>query len=377
MAAMPDRYLGGAKEFSALLRRLRTAAGLTQVQLAEQSGYYVNYVRKLERGERRPSRQVTLALARALQLESTDRLQFEQAAGNRTLVQPSLKGREHELTVLERVVDDGGRGLTMISGGPGSGKTRLLATARKLADERRVMVLEAVCHGQGASEFAPFREALERPLWRLEPGDRMRVLTGCERLSELIAESIGVSCLPRHLLSPGQELQFLFEAVTTFLPRIARDRTLVIEFDDLHRADEGALSLLGRLLRAPDLPLSVIGTCQETGPDANEALGSALDEWVGAGLAQKLVLQPLTVPEAESVLDEMLGDGITQEQRVWLVKKSNRMPGELVALAYQSLAEPLVDEDERAHSDVQVTPLEPAGWAAGVTPVSDQDWCAG
>lgn len=76
---MPDEP-ADEPSFSALLRRARRAAGLTQEQLAEQAGLSARAVSDLERGDR-PARRSTLELLiPALGLGTHDRAALEQAA---------------------------------------------------------------------------------------------------------------------------------------------------------------------------------------------------------------------------------------------------------------------------------------------------------
>lgn len=67
---MSDRT-SAAGGFGERLRDLRTAAGLSQAQLAEKAGMNVFGVAKLEQGQREPSWATVLALAGALGVECT------------------------------------------------------------------------------------------------------------------------------------------------------------------------------------------------------------------------------------------------------------------------------------------------------------------
>lgn len=57
--------------FAGRLRELRTAAGLSQKQLADKTGMVTDFISRLERGERSPSWETVLALCAALGVECT------------------------------------------------------------------------------------------------------------------------------------------------------------------------------------------------------------------------------------------------------------------------------------------------------------------
>jgi len=136
--------------FAEMLADLRTAAGLSQEQLAERSGVSVRAIGEIERGAtRRPQRETVRALAGALALAAPERAAFEKAARTAppavTRSQPgarpvlpapvsSLVGRDDDLTAVTRLVRDPVVRLVTITGPGGVGKTRLaLAVAWRSA----------------------------------------------------------------------------------------------------------------------------------------------------------------------------------------------------------------------------------------------------
>jgi transcriptional regulator with XRE-family HTH domain len=58
--------------FGRAVRRLRTARGLSQEQLAERSGSHPNYIGGIERGERNPSLLKISAIAKALRTSTSE-----------------------------------------------------------------------------------------------------------------------------------------------------------------------------------------------------------------------------------------------------------------------------------------------------------------
>ena len=154
--------------FSAWLKRRRRALDLTQIELARRVGCSVGALRKIESGDRRPSKQLAALLAKALELSDEDQQVFIQVARGELelgrLPQPSPKsltslsdlwslqqiqiteslharpalplhriplqatpliGRDVELAAMERIFSDPQCRLLTLTGVGGIGKTRL------------------------------------------------------------------------------------------------------------------------------------------------------------------------------------------------------------------------------------------------------------
>src|SRR5436309_2320822 len=128
--------------FGDLLRTYRTAAGLTQEELAARAGMSPRGISDLERGVRRtPYRGTVELLVEALQLTSQQRLAFVKAAtshraraavasaddatSSRGPLSP-LMGRRDELALLQQLLEGSGPPVVLLAGEPGIGKTRLL-----------------------------------------------------------------------------------------------------------------------------------------------------------------------------------------------------------------------------------------------------------
>jgi transcriptional regulator with XRE-family HTH domain len=167
---------GQPHSFGELLRTYRTAAGLTQEELAARAGMSARGISDLERGARRtPYRGTVDLLAEALHLTQEERSAFLKAAGrhrspvisvNATTgsrgVLPPLVGRRDELALLQQLLENAGSPVLLLAGEPGMGKTRLLREAVTRARSAGWTVLEGSCSRRGAQMlYAPLLEALE------------------------------------------------------------------------------------------------------------------------------------------------------------------------------------------------------------------------
>jgi predicted ATPase len=138
--------------FGEWIKERRKALDLTQDELAQRAGCSIFALRKIESGERRPSKQLAGLLADALQISEDDKATFIRVArGDLTLerlrasqpdVQPAslspksvshhlpippspLLGRDPELAAMEKIFNDPQCRLLTLTGMGGIGKTRL------------------------------------------------------------------------------------------------------------------------------------------------------------------------------------------------------------------------------------------------------------
>ena len=141
--------------FGEWVKRRRKALDLTQEELAQRAGYSKFALRKIESGERKPSRQLAELLAKALEITPEDHQAFIKVARGETNLErldlpsmdsslPSLSslqptsvsnhiplqstpllGRDSELAAMERLFNDSRCRLLTLTGMGGIGKTRL------------------------------------------------------------------------------------------------------------------------------------------------------------------------------------------------------------------------------------------------------------
>jgi predicted ATPase/DNA-binding XRE family transcriptional regulator len=225
--------------FGELLRQYRTAARLTQEELAEQAGLSVRGVQDLERGLRRsPHPETTRRLVDALGLGDAERaellgvvaraglssLRDSALAGPPTITLPlpltSFVGRAADLSEIQRLLST--TRLLTLTGAGGIGKTRLaLEAARHLADEYRDgaglvelaalsdpgLVPQAVADVLGVRE-QPGRAVQETLVANLQQRHLLLVLDSCEHMVQVcaqLAEALLRGCDRLRILTTSRE----------------------------------------------------------------------------------------------------------------------------------------------------------------------------
>src|SRR5687768_410853 len=150
-----------------------------------------------------------------------------------------LLGRDRELAELHAALGsaESGKGtLVLLVGEPGIGKTRLANDFASEAGSRGARITWGrAWEAGGAPAYWPWIEAM-RPFAalpaRASDAERARIAP----LAHLLPELEGCEA-PNSAADPAQDRFRLFEAVATFLGLAARDRPLVVLFDDVHVAD--------------------------------------------------------------------------------------------------------------------------------------------
>jgi predicted ATPase/transcriptional regulator with XRE-family HTH domain len=279
--------------FGDWLKQRRRSLDLTQADLAEAAGCSIFALRKIESGERRPSKQLAGLLATVLAIPADEREAFVRAARGESglerlrltgqasveLASPSaplpappvsplrnwplcptpLVGREHELASLGRLLADPLCRLLTLIGPGGIGKTRLAVEAAAQAQTQfadGVWFVPLAPVAAPAAVIPALAEALELSLaGQLEPRLQLlshlagqqallvvdnleHLLAGVSLLAEILARAPGVK-----LLATSRErlhLQSEYVFVTQGLP--------VPPPDQLHRAhDYDAIRLFAQV----------------------------------------------------------------------------------------------------------------------------------
>ena len=350
--------------FAALLKRYRRAAGLTQEALAEQAGYSVTYLSKLEQGTRAPLPLTVRLLAEALLLSPSEYAALEAAAERppvttvrplsrlrgstapaRTAL-PALVGRATERAQLAHHLAGEGPPLLWLSGEPGIGKTRLLQEAALMGQAQGLCIFTGGCHRRSGQEpYAPFMAALTAGLAEWPPDEQQRRLAECGWLVRLLPELAEAALLsaPDWSLPPAQERRLMFAAVARFLANSAGPAGTLLVLDDMQWAGADALDLLASLVRsAQSSGLRVVGAYRQTEVGQAEPLGLLLTDLGREQLAERIDLGPLNAQEATTLLSNLLADLKEQERAPAvsrLLARAGGVPYFLVSCAEELQAE--------------------------------------
>jgi DNA-binding CsgD family transcriptional regulator/tetratricopeptide (TPR) repeat protein len=197
-----------------------------------------------------------------------------------------LIGREAELTLLERMLDDasaGRGGVVLVDGEAGIGKTRLIEEVLACASER------------GATLFTGQAQELERA----RPFGTIFEMFGRDRLHPDPARAPDVAT------QAGPELQYRVADDVCALVEGAATRGLVlVAIDDLHWADEGTIAVVRAVARrASPLPLLLMIASR---PQTHSSLGGSIDALVRDG-AKHLTLGPLDAHAVLALVERDVG----------------------------------------------------------------------
>jgi predicted ATPase len=209
------------------------------------------------------------------------------------------------MKLLKEAVDrtiQGEGGLVLLYGEAGIGKTRLARELRAYAHLRGMQVLYGRCPAlfrmDGVPPYILWKEVIKDYLEACTPEQLYRVIGYYPaEVAKLVPElSQKLRSIPQSFpISPGQEQNRLFEAVSQFITNISRETPLLVVLDDLQWTDPSSLLLLHYMARGVQkTPLLILGAYRSTDIDAKHPLSPVLSELNRERLPQSVSLKRMS-----------------------------------------------------------------------------------
>jgi class 3 adenylate cyclase/tetratricopeptide (TPR) repeat protein len=246
---------------------------------------------------------------------------------------------EHLESLYERATHEERPHLVTVIGQAGVGKSRLwLELQRRLAQQPQEPAFrEGRClpYGSGIVYWA-LGEVIRDEAGILDSDDSdvawaklsscIRGLSGCDegergetsdRRAAVIGRLLGIEAppdaAPLETDDPQRMRDAFFSAVRSTIEAMARQKPLVLAFEDIHWADHGMLDLIEYLAQWVRAPLLIL--CL-----ARDELLDRRSGWGGGRLdATSILLDPLTVDQTRDLVTRLLPQGSTDPDRVGLV----------------------------------------------------------
>lgn len=228
-----------------------------------------------------------------------------------------LIDRIEEMGLLREAADKAVRsegGLVFLYGEAGIGKTRLTRELGAYARLRGMKVLYGRCPAlfrmDGVPPYILWKEVIKDYLEVCTPEQLYRVIgfypSEVSKLVPEIKQRLGA--IPQSLpLSPEQERDRLFEAVSQFVINISKEAPLLVVLDDLQWTDPSSLLLLHYLARGVYRePLLLLGAYRDTDIDEMHPLSPVLAELNRERLLQSAQLKRMSFNDVLEMIKQTL-----------------------------------------------------------------------
>lgn len=225
----------------------------------------------------------------------------------------ALVGRARELAELERVLDrlaEGRPWVVELFGEPGIGKSSLLGELARRAEARRWLVLDGrAAEFEHDLPFGVLIDALNDSLGTLD-SSFVRALepAALHELAEIFPSLSEFAHDASLRQAPPDPYRFRY-AIRALLEQLAARRPVLLVLDDVHWADPASVDLIAHLLRRFTGPLLMALAMRQTPP----RLAGSFEEAMRVGFGTRLDLSPLTLKEAQALIDPALDPATRNE----------------------------------------------------------------
>jgi len=249
-----------------------------------------------------------------------------------------LIDRVEEMDALKEAVYravHGEGGLVFVHGEAGIGKTRLVRELGAYARSRGVQVLYGRCPAlfrmDGVPPYILWKEVIKDYLETCTPEQLYRVIGFYPaEVAKLVPElSQKLRSIPQSFpISPDQEQNRLFEAVSQLVTNISRETPLLVVLDDLQWTDPSSLLLLHYLARdVQKSSLLLLGAYRSTDIDSKHPLTPVLAELKRERLPQSVSLKRMSLEDTSEMIRQILEqDDIPPEFCMLVYEKTRGNP---------------------------------------------------
>jgi DNA-binding SARP family transcriptional activator len=244
-----------------------------------------------------------------------------------------LVGRKRELRTLRAALQSSTReracGVVTVVGEAGIGKTRLAREfVRSAHEESRVLVGRCVAYGAGAT-YLPVAEIVQAVVPEASAAGIRSLLAGEDDVDQVAQRLAEVAGLVDGPAAPGES----FWAIRRLFEALARERPLVVVFDDLQWAEQTLLDLVEYLGEWADGPILILCLARRELLESRQA-------WGGPTSTSSVVeLEPLGPDDVTVLLDELAGGPVAPDVRQRIVERGGGNPlfaEQLLALAAEA-----------------------------------------
>jgi tetratricopeptide (TPR) repeat protein len=228
-----------------------------------------------------------------------------------------LIDRTEEMRLLKEAVErtiQGEGGLVFLYGEAGIGKTRLARELKAYAQLRGMQVLYGRCPAlfrmDGVPPYVLWREVIRDYLETCSPEQLYRVVGFYPAEVAKLVPELGqkIRTIPQSFpISPEQEQNRLFEAISQFITNISREAPLLVVLDDLQWTDPSSLLLLHYMARGVQkTSLLLLGAYRSTDIDAKHPLTPVLTELNRERLPQSVSLKRMSPDDVSEMIRQTL-----------------------------------------------------------------------
>ncbi|MCA1841759.1 MAG: AAA family ATPase, partial [Actinobacteria bacterium] len=228
-------------------------------------------------------------------------------------------GRDEELKRLEEIWErsaTGRVGVTLLSGEPGIGKTRLAGELATRVHAAGAVVLAGRCDENLGVPYQPFVEALRHAVDHA-PAEALAGSVGryggeLVRLVPEVADRIP-DLAPPLRSDPETERYRLFDAVAAWLASMSADRPVLLLLDDLQWAARPTLMLLRHVARARSGRVLVLGIYRDTELTPDHPLVEVLADLHRQGGVDRLPLDGLDDEGVMALVEQASGRTLDED----------------------------------------------------------------